>query len=183
MLRPPGPRRATGETDAREGRPTEGSVELLAWKLRVSTLWIFLGVGMLAAMFAVIMPAGVLGEYIATGEFEGEQIDATLLALMVMLFCLLPLAMAFLTLALRDPINRYANAILGVIGAAMWTWDLTEHLSKESPISAGPLMTVTLIIAALLVVWHAWKWPRTAEQDLHVQRPASSPKQRIPGAV
>jgi hypothetical protein len=182
MLRPPGPRRATGETDAR-GRPREVSVELLAWKLRVSTLWIFLGVGMLAAMFAVIMPAGVLGEYIATGEFEGERIDATLLAVMVMLFCLVPLAMAFLTLAMRDPVNRYANAILGVVAAAMWTWDLAEHLSKESVISSGPLMTVTLIVAGLLIVWHAWKWPRPVEQDLHAQRPASSPKQRVPGTV
>jgi hypothetical protein len=113
-------------------------VELLAWKLRVSTLWIFLGVGMLALMFAVIMPADVLGQYIATGEFEGEKIDATLLAVMVMLFCLVPLTMAFLTLVLRDPINRYANAILGI----------------------GALITVTLIIAGLLIVWHAWSWPK-----------------------
>jgi uncharacterized membrane protein HdeD (DUF308 family) len=133
-------------------------VELLAWKLRVSTLWIFLGVGMLALLFAVIMPADVLGQYIATGEFEGEKLDATLLTLMVMLFCLLPLAMAFLTLVLRDPINRYANAILGVVASAMWAWDLAEHSGKELEI--GLLITVTLIIAGLLIVWHAWRWPK-----------------------
>ena len=133
-------------------------MELLAWKLRVSTLWIFLGVGMLALLFAVIMPADVLGQYIATGEFEGEKLDATLLTLMVMLFCLLPLAMAFLTLVLRDPINRYANAILGVVASAMWAWDLAEHSGKELEI--GLLITVTLIIAGLLIVWHAWRWPK-----------------------
>jgi hypothetical protein len=133
-------------------------VELLVWKLRVSTLWIFLGVGMLAGMFAVIMPADVLGKYVATGEFEGEKIDATLLALMVMLFCLLPLAMAFLTLVLRDPINRYANAIVGAVATVMWAWDLAEHASKGLEI--GALVTVTLIIAGLLIVWHAWRWPR-----------------------
>ena len=131
---------------------------LLAWKLRVSTLWIYLGVGMLALMFAVIMPSDVLGKYIATGEFEGEKIDATMLALMVMLFCLLPLVMAFLTLVLADPINRYANGVMGVVATVMWAWDVAEHASKGLEI--GVLITVTLIIAGLLIVWHAWRWPK-----------------------
>ena len=154
-------------------------MELLAWKLRVSTLWIFLGVGMLAGMFAVIMPADVLGTYIATGAFEGETIDATMLAAMVMLFGLLPLAMAFVTLVLRDPINRYANAILGVVATVMWAWDLAEHASKGFEV--GALITVTLIIAGLLIVWHAWKWPKLAEN--RDRRPAASPEQRAAGTV
>ena len=156
-------------------------MKLLAWKLRVSTLWIFLGVGMLALVFAVLMPADVLAEYVATGAFEGETIDATLLFAMVSLFCLLPLAMAFLTLALPNSISRYANAILGVVAAAMWTWDLAEHATKGFEI--GALGTVTLIIAGLLIVWHAWKWPKPAEQDLPERRSASSSKQRAPGAA
>jgi hypothetical protein len=156
-------------------------VELLAWKLRVSTLWIYLGVGMLAGMFAVVMPADVLGTYIATGEFEGERIDATLLAVMVGLFCLLPLTMAFVTLVLKDPINRYANAVVGVVATVMWTWDLAEHASKG--VEIGALLTVTLIIASLLIVWHAWKWPKAAEQDVRDRRPASGPEQRAAGTV
>jgi hypothetical protein len=157
-------------------------VELLAWKFRVSTLWIFLGVGMLAGMFAVIMPSDVLGKYIATGEFEGEKIDATMLAVMVMLFCLVPLTMAFLTLVLRDPLNRYANAVVGVVATVMWAWDLAEHAGTGLEI--GALITVTLIIAGLLIVWHAWKWPKpAAEQGLRDRRPASSPEQRAAGTV
>ena len=157
-------------------------MELLAWKLRVSALWIFLGVGMLAAMFAVILPADVLREYIATGSFEGEQIDATLLASMFMLFCLLPLAMAFITLVLRDPIDRYVNGLVGGVAAVMWAWDLVEHVSKEPTISGGPVMTLTLIVAGLLIVWHAWKWPKTAEQDLPAPRPVST-EHRAAGTV
>lgn len=156
-------------------------MELLAWKLRVSTLWIFLGVGMLAMMFAVIMPSGVLAEYVATGRFEGETIDATMLTAMVALFCLLPLAMAFLTVALPDSISRYANAILGVVAAAMWAWDVAEHATKG--LEPGALLTVTLIVAGLLIVWHAWKWPKPAEQDMPERRSASSSKQRAPGAA
>jgi len=100
---------------------------------------------------------------------------------MVMLFCLLPLAMAFLTLVLRDPVNRYANAILGVVATAMWAWDLAEHSSTG--LEVGALITVTLIIAGLLIVWHAWKWPKPAEQGLRDRRPASGPEQRAAGTV
>jgi Family of unknown function (DUF6326) len=160
MLRPPGPRRATGGTDPRDGVLKEGSVEPLVWKLRVSTLWIFLGVGQLAAIFAAVMLPDVLSEYIATGVFEGEKIDATLLTSMLVLFTLLPLAMAFLTLALRDPINRYANAILGVVATVVFTWDVAQHAGKE--LEVGLLIMVTMIIAGLLIVWHAWKWPKPA---------------------
>ena len=156
-------------------------MELLAWKLRIAALWIFLGVGMLAMTFAVIMPAAVLAEYVATGKFEGETIDATMLATMVALFCLLPLAMAFLTLALPDSISRYANAILGVVAVAMWVWDLAEHSTKG--LEVGALLTITLIIAALLIVWHAWRWPKPAEQDLPERQSASSSKQRATGTV
>ena len=158
-------------------------MELLAWKLRVSMLWIFLGVGMLAATFAMVMPSGVLGEYIATGAFEGETIDAAMLAMMVMLFCLLPLAMAFLTLALRNPVDRWANAVMGVVATVMWAWDLAEHVSKEPAISGGPVMTLTLIIAGLLIVLHAWKWPKPVAQDLPDRRPVSRPEQHAAGTV
>jgi hypothetical protein len=158
-------------------------VELLTWRLRVSTLWIFLAVGTLAAFFAVVMPADVLSEYLATGSFEGEAMDATMLALMVGLFVLLPLAMAFVTLALRDPFNRFANGIVGALAAVMWTWDLAEHVSKEPAISGGPVLTATLILAGLLIVWHAWKWPKPAEQDVRDRRPSSSPEQRAAGTA
>jgi hypothetical protein len=179
MLRPPGPRRAIGETGPREGVTKEGRVELLTWKLRVSTLWVFLGVGQLAAIFAAVMLPDVLAEYIATGVFEGQKIDATTLTSMLMLLTLLPLAMAFLTLALRDPISRYANAIVGVVATVMWTLALAEHSGQELEI--GLLITVTMIVAGLLIVWHAWKWPKPAVLDLPDRLPASNPEHRAVG--
>jgi membrane protease YdiL (CAAX protease family) len=89
--------------------------------------------------------------------------------------------MAFLTLALRDPINRYANAILGVVAAAMWALDLVEHSSKG--LEVGALLTVLLIGASLLIVWHAWKWPKPAEQEMRDRRPVTGPDQRAPRPV
>lgn len=137
----------------------EGSVELLAWKLRITTLWIFFAVGMSAAMILGIVGTPGLLDDIASGEVEGMKIDATILIFMA-LFWLVPLTMAFLTLVLRDPINRYANAIVGIVATAMWAWDFAEHLSTGLEISGEPLVVVTLIIAGLLIVWHAWRWPK-----------------------
>ena len=134
-------------------------MELLAWKLRVSTLWIVFAVGMSAAMILGIVGTPGLLDDIASGEVEGMKIDATILIFMA-LFWLVPLTMAFLTLVLRDPINRYANAIVGIVATAMWAWDLAEHLSTGLEISGEPLLVVTLIIAGLLILWHAWRWPK-----------------------
>jgi hypothetical protein len=155
----------------------EDLVELLTWKLRVSMLWIFLGVGQLAAMFAAFLLPDVLDEVIATGEFEGMKIDNNLWALFMIVFTLLPLTMAFVTLALRDPINRYANAILGVLISVAWTIDAAEHL-VGGEIGGGAVICGTMAIAGLLIVWHAWRWPAPAERSLPDRRPVGSPDQR-----
>jgi hypothetical protein len=102
---------------------------------------------------------------------------------MIGLFCILPLAMAFFTLVLRDPIDRWANAIVGALAAVMWAWDLAEGVSKEPAIGAGPIFTLTFVIAGALIVWHAWQWPKPAEHDLRDRRPASTPEHRAAGMV
>jgi hypothetical protein len=152
-------------------------VEPLVWKLRVSMLWIFLGVGQLAAILAAVLVPDVLDEVMATGEFEGMKVDTNLWALFMIVYTLLPLAMAFLTLALRDPINRYANAILGVLIAASWAFDVAEHLAGGE-VGGGLLICGTGAIAGLLIVWHAWRWPREEHEDLEDRRPVAHPDQR-----
>jgi hypothetical protein len=152
-------------------------VEPLVWKLRVSMLWIFLGVGQLAAILAGILVPDVLDELIATGELEGMTVDNNLWALFMIVFTFLPLAMAFLTLALRDPVNRYANAILGVLIAVGWAFDVVEHLAGGE-IGGGVVICATMAIAGLLIVWHAWKWPKPAEQGVPGPRPVTGPDQR-----
>jgi hypothetical protein len=162
--------------------PKEGGVEPLVWKLRVSMLWIFLGVGQLAAILAAVLLPDVLSEVMATGEFEGMTVDNNLWAFFMIVFTLLPLAMAFLTLALRDPVNRYANGILGVLIAGSWAFDVVEHL-VGGEISGGIVICGAGAIAGLLIVWHAWRWPRPAEQELEDRRPAAKPEHRAAGTA
>jgi len=144
------------------------------WKLRVSTLWIFLGVGQLAAILAAVLVPDVLSELMTTGELEGMKIDNNVLAFFMMVFTLLPLAMAFLTLALRDPINRYANAILGVLMAAFWTFDAVQDVGAGE-VGLGAVICGMMAIAGLLIVWHAWRWPKPGAQDLGDRQAAPSP--------
>jgi hypothetical protein len=157
-------------------------VEPIVWKLRVSMLWIFLGVGQLAAILAAVLVPDVLSEVIATGQFGGMTVDNNLWAFFMIVFTLLPLAMAFLTLALRDPVNRYANAILGVLIAVSWAFDVVEHLAGGE-ISAGVVICATMAIAGLLIVWHAWRWPRPVEQGLGDRRPAAKPEHPAAGTA
>jgi hypothetical protein len=157
-------------------------VEPLVWKLRVSMLWILLGVAQLAAILAAVLVPDVLSEVMATGEFEGMTVDNNLWAFFMIVFTLLPLAMAFLTLALRDPVNRYANAVLGVLFAVSWAFDVAEHL-VGGEISGGIVLCGTGAIAGLLIVWHAWKWPKPAEQGLGDRRPAARPEHPAAGTA
>jgi hypothetical protein len=157
-------------------------VELLAWKLRVSMLWILLGVGQLAGILAAVLLPDVLDELMATGEFEGMAVDNNLWTFFMIVFTLLPLAMAFLTLALRDPVSRYANAILGALIAGSWVFDVADHL-VGGEISGGVVICATMAVAGLLIVWHAWRWPRPAEQKLEDRRSAAKPEHRAAGTA
>jgi len=133
-------------------------METLTWKMRISILWIFLAVSMSAAMILYIMTPGKL-EKIISGEMEGMEITAGILIIFA-LFWLIPLIMAFLTLVLKEIINRWLNAALGLFFAVFYIIDISGHLSRGDEFGGHCLMGVAGIIAALLIFWHAWKWPK-----------------------
>lgn len=133
-------------------------MENLVWKMRISILWIFLAVSMSAAMILYIMASGVIEEII-TGEMEGMEISAGILMIFA-LFWLIPLIMAFLTLVLKDVVNRWSNAGLGLFFAVFYIIDISGHLSRGEEFGGHALVGVAGIIVALLIFWHAWKWPK-----------------------
>ena len=133
-------------------------MENLAWKMRISVLWLFLAVSMSAAMILYIMGPGVINDIIA-GEMEGMEISAGVLMIFA-LFWLVPLIMAFITLVLKDTINRYANAILGLFFGIFYIVDISGHLSRGEEFGGHALVGVAGIIVAFLIFWHAWKWPK-----------------------
>jgi len=133
-------------------------MEKLVWKLRISVLWIFLAVGMSAAMILYIMTPGVIDDIIA-GEMEAMEISAGVLMLFA-LFWLIPLIMAFLTLVLKDTVNRWSNAVLGLFFGIFYIVDIAGHLSRGEEFGGHALVGVAGIIVAFFIFWHAWKWPK-----------------------
>lgn len=84
-----------------------GSLE--DWKIKISVLWLFSAVAFLAHQILALMEPGVIAG-IMDGEVEGMKIGTELILLFAILF-LVPLIMAFLSLTLKDSINRWANII------------------------------------------------------------------------
>ena len=71
------------------------------------------------------------------------------------------MALAYLTLVLKDAANRRMNAVAGAVSAVSGIFLL---IGQPDGMSAGKNFAVIVgILVALLIVWHAWKWPRPAE--------------------
>ena len=128
--------------------------ESLGWRVRVTTLWIALTVGMVAATVLALVEPGILEDVMA-GEVEGEKITDSF-TLMFAAFFLVPLVMAFLTLVLPNTANRWANGIIAAVLTVMNAMDIAGHVSDGS-FGGEALMMVGVIVAGLAIVWYAWR--------------------------
>ena len=133
-------------------------METLLLKIRIAVLWIFMAVAMSASMVLWFMRPGAINE-IMSGMMEGLQISTGLL-LFFSLFWLIPLAMAFLSITLKDVANRKANIILSIIFTVFYIGHLFMHLIKGPLTILIVLMCVLMILLPVLIFWHAWKWPK-----------------------
>jgi len=123
-------------------------------KIKISVLWLFGEVTLLTFLVLEFMEQGVM-EGILAGNMRGLPLGpGTLLFYAVSL--LIPLVMAFLSLTLKDSMNRWANIILGSGYTGLYLSDLIAHL--VAPYAYAILMGIASVVAQLLIVWHAWKW-------------------------
>ena len=80
------------------------------------------------------------------------------LLLVMSMIMAVPIFMSFLSLTLRDKVNRRANLITGVFFVV---WELVFLISVYSQDPAYEVFWgIAYLVFALLVVWYAWKWPR-----------------------
>jgi Sec-independent protein secretion pathway component TatC len=121
------------------------------WKIKISVLWLFSAVAFLAHQILALLEQGVIAGIMA-GEVEGMKIGPELILLFAILF-LVPLIMAFLSLTLKDSINRWANIIAGAVFAALFI----GVLMTVAKLSGETLMTLSTIVALALIIWYAWK--------------------------
>jgi hypothetical protein len=57
----------------------------------------------------------------------------------------------------------------------MWAWDVIGHLVVGEGISPVFLATTAVFVAALAIVWHAWKWPKVRDGKPSVEVAVSPP--------
>jgi hypothetical protein len=123
------------------------------WKIKISVLWLFSGVAFLGYVVMKLMEPGVMAGAMA-GKVEGMKIGPGLI-LLFSIYWLVPLIMAFLTLTLKDSVNRWANMILGAVFAASWCVDLVEAVIALD--AWATLALLSTVVALILIVWYAWK--------------------------
>jgi len=129
-------------------------------KIKLAVLWlIYAGTGFASSILG-IFEEGVLKEFLDTGEIEGMKVGPEMLLLFAILL-LVPLVIAFLPLTLKDSTNRWTNIILGIVFAFLGLVGPIEYLAKQSAYSAYvTLIGIVGFVAAALIVWYAWKWPK-----------------------
>jgi hypothetical protein len=123
-------------------------------------LWIFVAVCQTAGMALLLFEPGVI-RGLMDGQLYGANTHSAAVQINTALFWLGPMAMAYLTLVLKDAASRWTNAVVGTVTAAS---AISILLGQPSWTSAG--VNFVMIIASLvtlLIVWHAWKWPGGAE--------------------
>jgi hypothetical protein len=130
------------------------NAEMGLTKVKLSMLWLFGELTLLTFLVLEFMEQGVM-EGIIAGNMRGLPLGpGTLLFYAVSL--LIPLVMAFLSLTLKDSLNRRVNIIVGVVYTGLYLMDLVAHLAVPSAYAI--LMGVASVVAQLLIVWYAWKW-------------------------
>ena len=128
-------------------------------KIKLAVLWLFWILAFLVHMFLGLFEKGVI-ELIIAGEFSGIQITSGSM-LFFAIFMLVPLAMAPISLILKDKVNRWANVVVGIVYTGLCVFDsIGTAVSDISALSAyNILIYLAEIVASALIVWYAWKWP------------------------
>jgi Na+/glutamate symporter len=124
----------------------KGGEYLEDWKIKIAVLWSLLEF-CLIAIFVEETYLLNLGEMIA---------DTTPELMMVLLVTILiPPIMAFLSLALKDSVNRWVNIILGIVFMVLMPFGFPPFPTAYLP----PVVIITIveIVALVLIIWYAWK--------------------------
>ncbi len=123
------------------------------WKIKISMLWLFASFAFLAHQILVLMEPGIIAQLMA-GEAEGQKIGPELI-LFFSILMLVPMLMAFLSLTLKDSMNRWVNIIVGAVFAVLWSVGVVDAI--QSAYWGGALMTLSAVAASAMIVWYAWK--------------------------
>ena len=124
------------------------------WKIQVAILWLIdMGVALISAVGQLYSP-NILQQLLSTGEFLGSKMSPELVLFVVILLWV-PLVMAFLSVTLKNPINRLTNIIMAIVWIGLGFIDVPNLMAN--PAAFAILLWLTEVVAKVLIVWLAWK--------------------------
>ena len=123
-------------------------------KLKLSALWI--------ALMFLYTYADILGFYapgnieeLISGEIAGIRMTQELLLGSAILM-VIPSAMVFLSLSLKAKTNRVVNMIVGIVYIVVLG---STFFTGRNP-AYYILFAILKAVLLVLIVWHAWRWPK-----------------------
>ena len=124
------------------------------WKIQVAVLWLIdTGAALIAAVASLFEP-NALQQFLATGEFQGSIVSPEM-ELLIAILMWVPFVMAFLSVTLKNPINRWANIIVGIVWFALGFINVPNLMAN--PTAHGILLWLTEDVAKVLIIWIALK--------------------------
>jgi hypothetical protein len=139
-------------------------METLTWKTRIVALWLIAAEAYSAHMIMVMIdpvPNKTMLEWGATIPPAGW--------LFAVIYWIIPLWMAFVTITVKGSSNRWSNFILGIFVTLLGIYHFFMCGVPLSFIPPGPLsaptihhslLLVTAVLATALICLFAWKLPK-----------------------
>jgi uncharacterized membrane protein required for colicin V production len=117
------------------------------WRIKIAALWVVFEFG----MFTVPVVEMYIPNFMENAIAQTTPGILFVLASMTMI----PPILAFLSLILKDSINRWVNVILGVVFAALTPIGVLDVPTEYY----APMILIAIVevVAAALIVWYAWK--------------------------
>ena len=123
-------------------------------KMKLAALWLIEEGALLAFSLLWIMEPGMIDQLMAE-VVEGMAVPDMLITLAIGF--LIPLAMALLSMTLKNPSNRWANIIVAIVFIVLGI--ITGHYTYAHSI----IISLFEFVVLALIIWYAWKWPKQGE--------------------
>ena len=130
--------------------------DLVLLKVRLAVLWLFSEVSFIGIMLLTFLKPGIVQDVIS-GNLQGVAISQELLTGYAFIV-LLGLVMAFVSVTVRDSINRGANIVMGIVGIILSFLGLSEQFTN--PYAYAVIIWIAHILVDASIVWYAYNWPK-----------------------